>query len=744
MTQRPPTRPPARHGRTGARTPSLARRAVGWRPRDPGRFALRAGLRAAVATPIGFALGMAAGDDQTALFAIFGVLSVLIFADFGGPRSVRLVAYLGLALAGTLLITVGTLCSRTPGAACAAMAVIGFAVLFAGVVNGYLATAAPATLLTFILPAMVPVEAGAIPERLLGWGIACAVAVPVALLVFPARPRDRLREGVIDACAAVADLVERASAPTQAAARAALAEVHARFAATPFRPTGPTGSTGALAELIDELDWLAGLARSPACADTVRPPTASEAALRAATVAALRASGELVAGRTGSPPDADALHRGRDRVLDDLLHELADPRVRDDDAALWAALTRTWEVRVMSFVVLDVAAKAQLAGGAAAATEGGPRWVRYVRRQGIALAASGRLAAAHAGVRSVWFRNSLRGAVGLALAVLIAQEASVQHAFWVVLGALSVLRSSAVGTGRTIVQAFAGTFVGIVIGGAILLAIGDDRTALWCALPVAAFVAAYAPRAVSYAAGQAGFTVVVLVAFNLIAPTGWEVGLVRIEDVSIGFAISLGAGLLLWPRGATALLHGALGAAYAASARYATAVFTRMLVDPAHDAARGLAEPAIAAEGRLDVALRQRLAERTPHELRLPEHVRLSTGAARLRRTGDAIAALCDRVATAHRPAAATRLASDAAGLGAWYVAFGQAVGERAAPPAPHAPDAQARDALLAGVREAVQDGDRDREMAAVATVWAGLHVEQLGRMEPRVAQAAAELAAGS
>jgi len=61
-------------------------------------------------------------------------------------------------------------------------------------------------------------------------------------------------------------------------------------------------------------------------------------------------------------------------------------------------------------------------------------------------------------------------------------------------------------------------------------------------------VAAYAPRAISFAAGQAGFTVVLFVLFNLIQPTGWRVGLVRIEDVAIGFGVSLGVGLLFWPR----------------------------------------------------------------------------------------------------------------------------------------------------------------------------------------------------
>ena len=91
---------------------------------------------------------------------------------------------------------------------------------------------------------------------------------------------------------------------------------------------------------------------------------------------------------------------------------------------------------------------------------------------------------AHTTLRSASFRNSLRGAVGLAAAVLIGQLASLQHSFWVVLATLSVLRSNALGTGSTVLQALAGTAAGIVIGAALIVAIGTDETVLWALLPV--------------------------------------------------------------------------------------------------------------------------------------------------------------------------------------------------------------------------------------------------------------------
>ena len=77
-----------------------------------------------------------------------------------------------------------------------------------------------------------------------------------------------------------------------------------------------------------------------------------------------------------------------------------------------------------------------------------------------------------------------------------------------------------------------------------------------------------APTAISFAAGQAAFTITLLILFNLLVPGGWKLGLVRVEDVAIGGAVSLAVGLLFWPRGAGADLGRALGRAYVDSSGY--------------------------------------------------------------------------------------------------------------------------------------------------------------------------------
>ena len=179
-----------------------------------------------------------------------------------------------------------------------------------------------------------------------------------------------------------------------------------------------------------------------------------------------------------------------------------------------------------------------------------------------------RQALAQTDLRSVWLRNSLRGAIGFALAVLVAKVTGVQHGFWVVLGTLGVLRSNALGTGAIALRALAGTALGFIVGGILLVGLGNHVTALWIVLPFAVLVAGYAPIRISFLAGQAAFTVLLAVLFNIVQPTGWRVGLVRVEDVAIGCGVSLVVGLLLWPRGAAPVVSLDLADAYRSGVAY--------------------------------------------------------------------------------------------------------------------------------------------------------------------------------
>jgi uncharacterized membrane protein YccC len=341
------------------------------------------------------------------------------------------------------------------------------------------------------------------------------------------------------------------------------------------------------------------------------------------------------------------------------------------------------------------------------------------------------LARAHLTIRSVWLRNSLRGAAGLALAVTIAKVTDISHGFWVVLGALSVLRSSALGTGATIVRALAGTVAGFVVGTAIMVGLGSHIIALWFVLPAAVLVAGAAPAVISFAAGQAGFTVFVVIVFNILVPTGWSVGLVRIEDVAIGCGVSLAVGLLLWPRGAAAAFGRALSDAYATASEYLVAAVDRVVAPLADQPTRLQCDRAAAAYHRMDDAYRQFLAERGAKAFSLPAATGLVTGAVRLRMAAHSLATLPLRPAGASLPGMAADPAGtvamaevagavDAAALGvrdaclrvhAWYLDFAGVLAGAGRPVPPVADD---RDRLRGQLTGAFESASAAHDVAGV------------------------------
>jgi uncharacterized membrane protein YccC len=221
----------------------------------------------------------------------------------------------------------------------------------------------------------------------------------------------------------------------------------------------------------------------------------------------------------------------------------------------------------------------------------------------------------HLAPTSSVLHNSLRAAIGLALAVLLARLLQLDHAFWAVLGTASVLRTTALATGRTTVQAILGTLAGFALGAAFTALAGTDTAVMWAALPFTVFLAAYAPGAVGFVVGQAAFTINVLILFNLITPVGWRLGLARIEDVAVGVGISVVAGLLLWPRGARRELSRALAGCYRAVVVYLSHCFARVLEGASRQEAARARRVAVRARDRAGEAFEQFLNERASKPL---------------------------------------------------------------------------------------------------------------------------------
>jgi uncharacterized membrane protein YccC len=714
---------------------------------------LKSAARAAIVMPAVFAFAdKVIGNPQTAIFAAFGSFAMLVLVDFTGPMRNRVAAYVTLACAGAGNIVLGTFCSRAAWLAAVAMAVIGFAILFVGVINGYFAAAGTSALLTFILPVTIPASFSEVPARLEGWGLAAATAICAQLLLWPSRPQATLQRDAERACDALADLAETelddnrsAIASRTAVAREAVDGLRQGFLAAPHRPNGPTGPTAALASLVDELDWLLSFLAPRADLPSLDLCREENAEAVAATVAALRASATTLAGGD-ERPNFQRIEVARDAVARALVRRISQLPPALSDERLGSALEPPFRIRVISYSARQVAGYALLARGIAAPeldeldVAGGDSGTRPTR---AALQATEQLAVEHTGAGSVWFRNSVRGAAALAVAVYIAQRSGLQHSFWVVLGTLSVLRSNALSTGWSVLSALAGTAVGIVVGALLVIAIGTHEQVLWAVLPVAVLLAAYAPRAISFAAGQAAFTVVLFVLFNLIQPVGWTVGLVRIEDVAIGFAISLGVGLLFWPRGASTLLRESLASAYGRSADYVVATTRHIIDGGAQRGSSGPAEAAAAAAHQLDDAFRQYLAERSAVPVNLESVGALVAGAARVRRAAQSLSALgrmTDGDATLSR--CGENLDGELHALRSWYVTFGDSFIHSTVVPPPHIRDTEGRRRLLDCVRAAVAGGDGTKIPSALVLLWANQHLDNLWRLESHLGKSSENPAA--
>ncbi|BBW99376.1 FUSC family protein [Mycolicibacterium moriokaense] len=622
---------------------SLRRRVVDLlRKRDPEFDALRRAARAAIVVPVAAAVGFAVGSgSQTPLLAIFGSVSLLILVDFPGNRASRALAYCGLGINGAVLITLGTLVSPHPAISVAVMFVLGVVVTFSGVFSEIIASGQRATLLTFVLPACTPV--GPISERLLGWAIALAVCVPAALFLFPPRHHDELRRQATQVCTRLADALDGTG--TAKDATRAMNALWESFLGADYRPVALTAGSRALVRVVDDLGFLS---------DRITDDTGHMLGdLKTPLIRVLRDCAAVLS----IPEPSARASRGAD--LNSALAELrsiAQGRYREDiveileaphDAAAVEVARKLLGRRTFS---ATVGVTGRIIRNAAEA-DARPVWARVLGRRlpptgvadwvmpettAVATITKGLLA-----TRAVVLRNSVRTGLGLAAAVAVTHLFPLQNGFWVVLGAMSVLRSSALTTGTRVLRAVAGTAIGFLLGVVVIELVGVDPVVMWMLLPLVAFGSAFVPEVASFIAGQVAFTMMVLIIFNLIAPTGWSVGLIRIQDVIIGALVAVVVSLLLWPRGVRTRLSKVIDDAFAVGAEFLTAAVLRVTRGASEEATNrviALSHDTLEASRTVDDAVRQYLSESSgAADVRAPV-VRRANRAARLRAAAEQIA----------------------------------------------------------------------------------------------------------
>jgi hypothetical protein len=744
-----------------------------WKPVWTKPAALRA-VRAAVVIPALVAItDKVIADPQMALFATFGGFATLIIAGFSGTRRDLLTAHLGLAVTGSLALIIGTLVSGTTWLAALVTVPVAFAIFFGGIGGPNAASGSTAAMFAYVLPVASAGDAGMIPSRLAGWWLASAAGTIAVLLMAPRAPGSRLRGAAAAAAGELASRVRAAAAGEMTdpgPLNAAKERLRTAFNAAPYRPTGLATADQALSSLVQLLEW--GTAQVNDAFDghiDLTRNCAQDRALLRAAAGLFEDTRALLAGEAADP-DFAGTETARAQSAEHLRDLSGRPRPGEPDVRL--AAVQAVHAQGLAVVAESAAADALIVshhaspaavsaarrqwygtlGNVPARSAAGPvadsapagglhadqayqagrlaALARSPRVGGLAGAAA--LLRRHATVRSVWFLNSLRGAIALAAAVAVADLSGVQHAFWVVLGTLSVLRTSASSTGATAWRGLAGTTVGFIVGAALLVGIGTAEPALWVALCVAVLVAAYAPGTTPFLVGQAAFTVTIVVLFNLLAPAGWKVGLLRVEDVAIGCAVSLVVGVVFWPRGAASIVGDDLADAFRSGA-----VFLSQSVDWALSEQFVPPAAAIAAAGagtRLDDAVRGLLTEQGSKRLAKDDLWALVNASTRLRLTArtlaglrppvleagslqpgtaDAPGAACVPLAGSEEYAGATAcvmLRSEAGSLAGFYTAVADEMGKPGSsplapvPPPPLEPGAMPRRKVAALVADGITD----------------------------------------
>ena len=642
---------------------------------DPGFLATRRAGRAAILAPLLLWVGKdVLNRPVLGTFAALGSIAMLILVDFGGPMSERIRAQSTLALSGAVLICLGTLTSDTTWVAGSATLLIAFAILFSGIFSSLLAGATTVLLISFVLPATLSGGSEAIPDRLLGWLLAGAASVLAVRLLWPAPTREPLRTLAAEVCRRYAGQLRSEALcvrtrfdstalndlrDLRAESERSAEALRSAFFATPYRPTGLSTFARAIVRTTDELIWLDRLFARASLGEPALPIGETVCELTSAAAQVLEEGSELLLAQpdhsTLQLADGIARLRGAREAMEKAItsEELVDFDLREscthaEAIGFVSSLQPSFRAQEISFIVSAIAENIQLA----AAARERSWWQRVLGRgpeeHDSVWSSMRQRASAHLEPHSVWLHNSLRGAMALAVAVLVAKLSNVQHGFWVVFGTLAVLRSSALSTGQDAVRALSGTVAGILVGGCLVALLGADSTASWLVLIPAIALIALGPVTISFAVGQMGFTTALLIMNNIIVPAGWSTGLVRFEDVAIGCGVSIVVGALFWPRGAGRALGHALADGFSTGARYLDAAVgygVNRCDSSSPDVARPAQEIELAgaAGRRVDDAFRAFLAERGTKRLSMADAAKLVGAASLLRLTADAVVDLWER-----------------------------------------------------------------------------------------------------
>jgi uncharacterized membrane protein YccC len=556
--------------------------------------AWRRAIRVAVVAPAAFAVASMFLPADTALFAAFGSIIQIVFVDFAGPA--RLARTVGVAVATSALVAVGSLLSASAVFGTILVGVLAFLIAYGGIASTSLALAASPLLLALALSATVPADVSDVLPRVAAWGTASVLVIAAKAAILPTATDDPLQTKTVDALEAIIRQI-RTGQPQRE-----VEVLRQAYFTHPRRPDGFRPGRRRLLLVIDAVlrvdEAFGAVAASP---DDRLTADEEEAVVDAIELVRTRVDGA-----------------NRNEALMEIRVRLEDAREHRERRSFDEAIDEGWPAHQLLRRIL------RLLDADTAADPSRGRYLLEVLRS-------------HWSWRSAWLRNSARTSLTLLASIAVANVVGAEHAFWVAFGTLAVLRSNAASTARFARQAILGTVIGVVTVEMLLIVLPHAPWLAWVVLPVSLAVMAISPEAAPFMLSQAAFSVAILDLFVLAAPQQPTIGLVRFEDVLLGVGVSASLGWLLWPRGVLTAFRSSVGAAYVAAADYVAAAVrsTTTLTGPGDTLLRRRA--AVAAGRRLDDAFREMLLERGNPDLSTAELIRLIVVPTTARETADSI-----------------------------------------------------------------------------------------------------------
>lgn len=507
--------------------------------------ALRFAITIVIADLIGLALF---GGQGAATFTSFAAISALYFLDFDGSWRERLGGYTAATVVGLVGVVIGTLVANVLWVAAITALVVGFVFAFARVLRGYVARSAVGVQMAFLLAVLTPAKVEDLSWYLLAWLTGSVIAAVAVLVIFGKQHSGELRVAISQWCQQARDL-SLAIGTTQSTTHLsgiaqAREDLRQQWLGTAIRPGLVSKRMRALMQMrleaIRATRSLLSLVDSARLTPHAKP--LSEVSAQGFDVAARVVEGNAPTGEHAAVEQArlaDAAHA--------VTWTTENLKVSGRDAVTELAAHNA--VRVLS---ISAASMQQLAVRTTGAESNAPTL-------GLPLEATvPEQLRANLTVRSFWFRNAIRSAIAVTVALVIARLLGLQHGIWVAMAALSVIQVSFSnqGTERSALRMALGGAGGVVVAAAVFLAI-PQWWMFVLLLPISAFIAKW------LAIGRPGLAQLTYTPFAMINVTvlSWPQPLsladVRIEDIIIAMLVALIATFTVFPHGLTRVVESA-------------------------------------------------------------------------------------------------------------------------------------------------------------------------------------------